>query len=76
MIFLAVNNFRSSLVHNIFLLLYRKEIALLISMTEAEENSGDWARLREFIECLILQELFNISLVLNFWRVIACETSS
>ena len=76
MIFLAVNNFRSSLVHNIFLLLYRKEIALLISMTEAEENSGDWASLREFIECLILQELFNISLVLNFWRVIACETSS
>ena len=45
-------------------------------MTEAEENSGDWASLREFIECLVLQELFNISLVLNFWRVIACKTSS
>ena len=45
-------------------------------MTEAEENSGDWASLRELIECLVLQELFYISLVLNFWRVIACETSS
>ena len=76
MIFLLVNNCRSSLIHNLFLLFYRKKTVLLISMTEAEENSGDWASLREFIECLVLQELFNISLVLNFWRVIACETSS
>ena len=45
-------------------------------MAEAEENSGDRASLREFIECLVLQELFNISLVLNFSRVIACKTSS
>ena len=54
----------------------RKEIILVISMTEAEENSGNWASFREFIECLVLQKLFDIRLVLNFWRVIARETGS
>ena len=76
MIFLLVNNCCASLIHNLFLLFYRKEIVLLISMTEAEEYSCDWASLREFIQCLVLQELFNISLVLNFRRIIACKTSS
>ena len=52
----------------------RKEIIWVISMTEAEENSRDWASFREFIEGLVLQELFNVRLVMNIRRIIARET--
>ena len=45
-------------------------------MTKAEENSRDWASFREFIESLVLQELFNIRLVLKIRRIIARETGS
>ena len=74
--FLLVNNVRTSPIHNIFLLMDRKEIIWVISMTKAEENSCDWASFREFIESLVLQELFNIRLVLKIRRIIARETGS
>ena len=72
--FLLVNNVRTSPIHNIFLLMNRKEIILVVSMTETEENSRDWASFREFIEGLVLQELFNVRLVMNIRRIIARET--
>ena len=76
MIFLAIENGRTSLSNNIFLRIDKKEFILVISMAETEENSGYGASFGKLIESLALQELFDIRLLLNFWRVIASETSS
>ena len=76
MIFLTIQNCGASHVYSEFLLIHSKEVIMVISMAEAEEDSCDGTSLGKGAKGIVLHELFEISVLLNIRIVVVWETSA